>query len=154
MQANIRIRTITRICGDRWSIFAQVILTLLILSCAAQYVLCSHCCYNCHQTSWMDLASFGPYAMHFWKIMFFRCGNAIVVRFFFWHFVLSGLLLKKQYFGRLCFFRHYYCLSWTNLFLWQGASFRNFLENWAMRLIFQVTNVSGFISIMNWTFLW
>ena len=58
LQANIRIRTITRICGDRWSIFAQVILTLLILSCAAQYVLCSHCCYNCHQTSWMDLASF------------------------------------------------------------------------------------------------
>ena len=48
---------------------------------------------------------------------------------------------KKQYFGRLCFFRHYYCLSWTNLFLWQGASFRNFLENWAMRLSFQVTNV-------------
>ena len=87
LQANIRIRTITRICGDRWSIFAQVILTLLILSCAAQYVLCSHCCYNCHQTSWMVLASFGPYAMHFWKIMFFRCGNAIVVRFFFWHFV-------------------------------------------------------------------
>ena len=78
MQANIRIRTITRICGDRWSIFAQVILTLLILSCAAQYVLCSHCCYNCHQTSWMDLASFGPYAMHFWKIMFFRCGNSII----------------------------------------------------------------------------
>ena len=70
LQANIRIRTITRICGDRWSIFAQVILTLLILSCAAQYVLCSHCCYNCHQTSWMDLASFGPYAMHFWKNMF------------------------------------------------------------------------------------
>ena len=25
LQANIRIRTITRICGDRWSIFAQVI---------------------------------------------------------------------------------------------------------------------------------
>ena len=148
LQANIRIRTITRICGDRWSIFAQVILTLLILSCAAQYVLCSHCCYNCHQTSWMDLASFGPYAMHFWKIMFFR----------WWDFSF-GTLFKvdcywKNNISEDCVFSDTTIVCHELICSSDGASFRNFLENWAMRLSFQVTNVSGFISVMNGTFLW
>ena len=105
LQANIRIRTITRICGDRWSIFAQVILTLLILSCAAQYVLCSHCCYNCHQTSWMDLASFGPYAMHFWKIYVFQVRKRNCGEIFLLALRLKWIVTEKTIFRKIVFFQ-------------------------------------------------